>query len=143
MRYFRPMTDLEPRIRPLVDALNHTGLLQTFSSCEGHYEPAEQTLTDRNRAYVKFVPAPGVAEQSVEEWMGRLLIQFKIRHGYLPVHLTGEKNFTPTDDTIEISFTLALTPFNRFDPPATKRADTDRAIQQMTVLVHDATLCNY
>lgn len=129
------MTDLEPHIRPLVEALNATGLLQTFSSCEGHYGPAEQTFPDRNRAYVKFIPAPGVTEGMVELWLGALLIQFKIRHGYLPIHLTGYKEFTPADDQIETSFTLALTPFNRFDPPETKRADTDRAIGQVVGLL--------
>ncbi len=135
MPYFCPMTDLEPRIRPLVEALNNTGLVRTFSSCEGHYEPAEQTFQDRNRAYVKFIPAPGIAESAVEQWLGSLLIQFKISHGYLPVHLTGSKNFTPTDDTVETSFTLEFIPFNRFDPPDTKRADTNRAIGQVTALL--------
>lgn len=143
MPYFCPMTDLEPRIRPLVEALNNSGLVQTFSSCEGHYEPAEQAFQDRNRAYVKFIPAPGVTEPAVEAWLGALLIRFKTRHGYLPIHLTGSKNFTPTDDTIETSFTMEFTPFNRFDPSATKRADTDRAIAQVMGLTHSDTLCNY
>lgn len=132
------MTDPEPHIRPLVEALNQTGLLRTFSSCEGHYAPAEQTFQDRNRAYVKFVPAPHIPEQTIEQWLGRLLIQFKIRHGYLPVHLTGYKLYTPTDDAIETSFTLELMPFNRFDRPETKRADTNRAIQQVTALLTDS-----
>ncbi len=135
MPYLCCVTDLEPRIRPLVEALNQTGLLQTFSSCQGHYHPAEQAFADRNRAYVKFTLAPAVSEQAVEAWLGALLIQFKIRHGYLPIHLTGYKLFTPTDDAIETAFTLELTPFNRFDPPDTKRADTDRAIEQVTALL--------
>lgn len=129
------MTDLEPDIHPLVEALNQTGLVQTFSSCEGHYEPTDQTFQDRNRAYVKFIPAPGVVEADVEQWLGNLLIRFKINHGYLPMHLTGQKDYTPTDDTIETSFSLVLTPFNRFDTPATKRADTNRAIGQVVALL--------
>ena len=132
------MTDLEPNIRPLVEALNQTGLIRTFSSCEGHFTPTEQTFQDRNRAYVKFVPDVGVAEPAVEQWLGNLLIQFKIKHGYLPIHVTGYKLYTPTDDTIETSFTLELTPFNRFDSPLTKRADTNRAINQLTTLVNMA-----
>lgn len=129
------MTDLEPNIHPLVEALNQTGRLRTFSSCEGHYTPEEQPFQDRNYAYVKFIPAPGVTEQAVERWLGTLLIQFKIRHGYLPVHLTGYKLYTPTDDVIETSFTLSLTPFNRFDRPETKRTDTNRAIEQVIALL--------
>ncbi len=129
------MTDLEPNIRPLVEALNQTSLVQTFSSCEGHYAPAEQTFQDRNRAYVKFIPAPSISETEVEQWLGRLLIAFKIRHGYMPIQLVGYKAFTPTDDQIETSFTLELHPFNRFDLPETKRTDTDRAISQVTALI--------
>lgn len=126
----------EPKIRPLVEALNQTGLVQTFSSCEGHYEPEEQRFQDRNLAYVKFVPATGAsANEPVERWLGALLVQFKVWHGYMPMHLIGYKSFTPTDDVIEVSFTLELKPFNRFDSPAVKRADTDRAIEQVVRLI--------
>ncbi|CCH51951.1 hypothetical protein BN8_00910 [Fibrisoma limi BUZ 3] len=130
------LDDLEPRIRPLVEALNQTGLLRTFSSCEGHYEPHEQTLVDRNFAFVKFVPADGITEQAVESFLGVLLARFKARHGLMPIHLIGYKLFTPLDEeAVERSFVLELRPFNRFDPPATKRSDTDRAIERLVRLV--------
>ena len=122
------MTDIEPRIRPLVDALNATGLITTFSSCEGHFESDEQTLVDRNHAYVQFVPADGVAMPEVERWLGSVLTGFKQMHGLLPVMLVGYKRYTPVEDTIEETFVLELRPFNRFDPPARKRADVDRAV---------------
>ncbi|QJW90307.1 hypothetical protein HNV11_13440 [Spirosoma taeanense] len=127
------LTDaIEPRIRPLVDALNATGLVQTFSSCEGHYAPHDQTLVDRNRAEVRFVPIPGVSMERVEQLLAGLLTSFKVRHGLIPINLIGYKLYTPIDDvTIEETFVLELRPFNRFDPPERKRADTDRAVEQV------------
>jgi len=128
--------DLEPRIRPLVDALNRTGVVRTFSSCEGHYEPQEQTLVDRTFGFVKFVPVDGGTEQSVESFLGALLARFKARHGLMPIHLLGYKLFTPLDEeAVETSFVLELRPFNRFDPPAVKRSDTDRAIERLVRLM--------
>jgi hypothetical protein len=130
------MDDIEPRIRPLVDALNATALVRTFSSCEGHYAPDEQTLVDRNRAEVRFVPAEGKTLEAVEQLLTYLLTTFKHRHGILPVHLTGYKLYTPLDDTsVEETFVLELRPFNRFDPPDRKRADTDHAIGQVVALL--------
>lgn len=130
------MDAIEPQIRPLVDALNQTGLVRTFSSCEGHFGPNEQTLVDRNRAEVRFLPTDGVPTQSVEKLLASVLIQFKSRHGILPITLKGYKLYTPIDEeTVEATFVLELRPFNRFDPPDRKRADTDRAIRQVVALL--------
>ena len=131
------MADIEPRIRPLTDALNQTGLLRTFSSCEGHFDPHEQTLVDRNHAYVQFVPASGISPKGIETWLGSLLIRFKEKHGLLPVAVLGYKRYTPVEGAIEETFVLALRPFNRFDSPAQKRADVDRAIEQVRKLLGD------
>lgn len=126
------MTELEPKIRPLVDALNKTGLVRTFSSCEGHYRPDEQTLVDRNQAEVRFVPTDGIAVDQVEKWLATVLTRFRTRHGLIPINLTAYKLYTPIDEeTVEEAFVLAVKPFNRFDPPDRKRADTDRAITQV------------
>jgi hypothetical protein len=127
---------MEIRIRPAVDALNRTGLVQTFSSCEGHYEPSEQSLRDRNYADIRFLPAPGVSFETVEAFLSQLLNQFKDRHGLLPIRLTAHKLFTPLGhDQTDITFVLHWEPFNRFDPPAQKRSDTDRAIAQVVALI--------
>lgn len=134
-----PMDSIEPRIRPLVDALNATGIVRTFSSCEGHYGSDEQTLVDRNRADVRFIPAPDTTVEEVERLLGYVLTHFKARHGLIPVHVIGYKLYTPVDpDTLEETFVLELRPFNRFDPPDRKRADTDRAIEQVIQLVAPA-----
>ena len=126
--------DIEPGIFPLVEALNKTGLVRTFSSCEGHFGPHEQTLRDRNHAEVRFVPAEGISASKVERWLGTLLNRFKTRHGLMPVTVIGYKLFTPLgDDTTDETFVLELRPFNRFDPPDTKRTDVDRAVLQLSV----------
>lgn len=126
------MNDIEPLIRPLVDALNATGLVRTFSSCEGHFDSEGQTMVDRNLAYVRFVPAGGIAAAQVETMLTYVLTRFKARHGLVPINLTGYKLYTPLDDeTADETFVLELRPFNRFDPPDRKRADTDRAVAQV------------
>ncbi|SOD80713.1 hypothetical protein [Spirosoma fluviale] len=130
------MEDIEPRIRPLVEALNETGLVRTFSSCEGHFGPKEQTLVDRNHAEVRFVPAEGVTQAAVVKLVGSILTRFKSRHGLIPVNVTAFKLFTPIDEeTVEQTFVLVLRPFNRFDSPDRKRADVDRAIEQVIQLI--------
>ena len=126
-------TDIEPGILPLVEALKKTGLVRMFSSCEGHFDPHEQTLRDRNYAEVRFVPTEGVSVVAVELWLGDLLSQFKTRHGLMPITVMGYKLFTPIgDDAIDETFVLELRPFNRFDPPVTKRLDIDRAVRQVS-----------
>lgn len=129
------MNDIEPGIRPLVDALNATGLVQTFSSCEGHYMAQEQTVVDRNMAYVRFVPAGGVSTEQVEAALGQWLGTYKRAHGLVPVRVIGYKLFTPIDDQIDVTFVVELHPFNRFDPPDRKRADTNRAVEQVVTNV--------
>ncbi|QDK83717.1 hypothetical protein EXU85_12845 [Spirosoma sp. KCTC 42546] len=129
------MHDIEPKIRPLVDALNKTGLVRTFSSCEGHFGPGEQTLVDRNHAEVRFVPADGVSVEEVEKLLASIVTRFKARHGLLPVKVTAYKLYTPIDDeVVEETFVLELRPFNRFDSPDRKRADIDWAIGQVVLL---------
>lgn len=140
------MNEIEPRIRPLVDALNATGLVRPFSSCEGHFtldaaglsaaRPDDAAFTDRQRAEVRFVPAPGVSNGRIETLMAYVLTRFRTQHGLVPVILSGYKQYTPLDDdAVEETFVLELRPFNRFDAPEQKRIDTDRAVEQLTRLL--------
>ncbi len=129
------MSPIEPGILPLVDALNATGLVRTFSSCEGHFDPSEQTLVDRNHAYVRFVPAESVTPEQVETALGNWLVAYKKKHGLMPVRVIGYKLFTPLDDEIDVTFVLELHPFNRFDSPKTKRSDINRAILTLVFML--------
>ena len=130
------MNDIEPGIRPLVDALNATGIVSTFSSCEGHFDPDQQTLVDRNLAYVRFVPTEGTPVEQVETALGQWLVAYKKKHGLLPVRVIGYKLFTPVDKDIDVTFVVELHPFNRFDLPSRKRADIDRATAQVVTLLN-------
>ncbi len=131
------LPSIEPHILPLVEALNRTGLVQTFSSCEGHFAPDAQQLRDRNHAEVRFLPAPGIPIEQVENAVSGWLIGFKQQHGIFPVQVIGYKLFTPVDETVEVTFVLELRPFNRFDPPATKRDDISRAIGQLFTVINE------
>ncbi|MFD2574097.1 hypothetical protein ACFSUS_25905 [Spirosoma soli] len=137
------MDELEPKIRPLVEALNATKIVCTFSSCQGHYAPDEQTIVDRNRAEVRFIPAESVAVATVEKLLTYILIQFKARHGLIPINVIGYKLFTPIDEAVEETFVLELRPFNRFDPPDRKRSDTDRAIEQVVHILDQLARTGY
>lgn len=131
------MNEIEPKIRPLVDALNRTGIVRTFSSCEGHFDPDQQTLVDRNHAYVRFIPAEDRSIAEVEKLLAYILPRFKRQHGLIPVKLTAYKLYTPIEDEqVEETFVLELHPFNRFDSPDRKRADVDRAIEQVATLMY-------
>ncbi len=139
------MDEIEPRIRPLVDALNQTGLVQTFSSCEGHYVPGriDQPTpfpAGRQHAEVRFIPAPNVSLTQVEALLTAVLTRFKTRHGLLPVRVLAYKLYTPLDDeTVDETFVLELRPFNRFDAPDRQRSDTDRAVEQVVRILERTT----
>lgn len=45
-----PYSFIEPKIKPLVDAMNATGLIETIASCQGHGSP----FGSANRPYVYF-----------------------------------------------------------------------------------------
>src|SRR3990170_286137 len=65
---------IERRIRTLVDALNNTGLVVTFSSCEGHFGETERVgFKDREMAEVWFELAQGVSENDLEKLFGHLI----------------------------------------------------------------------
>lgn len=134
---------IEPGILPLVEALNATGLVQTFSSCEGHFDPSrgdgsEQTLVDRNHAYVRFIPADGITHEQVETALGNWLMAYKKKHGLMPVRVIGYKLFTPIDNEVDVTFVLELHPFNRFDLPQTKRDDVDKSISDLGFMISDS-----
>src|SRR5262245_7303340 len=57
------MKPIEPRIAPLVCALNETSLFRTFSSCEGHFGDKRDGFP-REFAEVRCYLAQGVTENS-------------------------------------------------------------------------------
>jgi len=128
--------EIEPKILPLVDAINELSIVRTFSSCEAHYDEQDQEFMDRNKADVRFDPLPGVALEEIEVFITYLMTEFNNLHGFTPMTLTGYKLFMPNDDyQPEFTFVIELEPFDRFDTAKNKRKGTDKAIAQATEIV--------
>lgn len=74
---------IEPRILPLVKAINETKLFRTFSSCEGYYNEDDQDqYMDRNRADVRFDPISDTTLETTEHFITYLMTEFNNRHGF-------------------------------------------------------------
>lgn len=133
----RPLLDsIEPRIRALVDALNRTGLVRTFTSCEGHYgyraPPGDVTL--REQANVGFFLRPGVPEQELVHFFGKVLADYHL-HGVSEAVLEVAKHYVAAldgTDTPEVYFALAIRPFDPHASNVLKRSRTDRALAEIT-----------
>lgn len=105
------INDIEYQILPLVDAINSTGMFQTFSSCGGHF-----TKIGKNDIYadfgcaevkeypnVKFRAARGISNDDADNFLTRLsgvakdiffdpkcgVILFAVGKKYLPTNLGG------------------------------------------------------
>lgn len=129
---------IEPKIKPLVDAMNNTKICWTFSSCQGHYCDEEQEFSDRNRADVRFDLKDGVSNNDAEHFMTYLITEFTNRHGFSPVIIKGYKLYAPDDDySTDYVYVVELSPFDRFETPTDKRNMTDKAILQATTIVND------
>jgi hypothetical protein len=127
---------VEKKILPLVKAINNTGIFHTFSSCEGHYEDADQELMDRNHADVRFERLNGTTLKETEHFITFLMSEFNKIHGFTPITLYGEKLYAPQYEyKPNYVFVITLEPFDRFDTPKKKRKDTDKAILQAADVV--------
>jgi hypothetical protein len=128
---------VEARILPLVEALNETKILKTFSSCQGHYKGIEQRLQDRNFADVRFFALPTAAEGDVETLLRYINGAFFDLETQM--HVQTYKNYIGFKEMgiYRDSYAIIIKPTDRFEHPARKRACTDEAIQILTVLVKD------
>jgi len=92
MRHYN-WDEIEPRIKPLVDALNKLKGVRTISSCEGH--PGTDVLSDGTRrnslAYVSYYVSKK-HETAHEKWLVRVVEDSIRRHGY---RVYIEKIFRP------------------------------------------------
>lgn len=129
--------EIEPNIKPLVDALNNLGILRTFSSCQGHYEESEQEFTDRNKADIRFHSHDNASDTDIEVFLNFLIVEFDNQHSFNPIYLHAYKLYTPneTGDKPDFVYVVEIEPFDRFDNADKKRKDTDNAILQTTKIV--------
>lgn len=127
---------IEPGIRPLVDALEGTGLVHTFTSCEGHYgyrAPSGDPV-DRDRANVGFFLREGVREEELVRLFGDVLHELD-SHGPRDAALTVAKRYVAALDAAdgpEVFFEFTVRPSSPGASDRAKRDVTDRALAAIT-----------
>jgi hypothetical protein len=123
------MASIEPRIRPLVDALNATALVRTFTSCEGHYGYRGRAgdFTNREQANVGFFVREGVPEEDLVRLFGQVLHQYELG-GVKDAVFTVAKHYAPGLDASDgpvVYFDFTVRPSNPRSSNAAKRKSTD------------------
>jgi hypothetical protein len=126
---------IEPSILPLVNAINQTGLFTTFSSCEGHYRTGEQTIDDRNRADVRFERKKGISQKSANAFLYFLVNLYPL--GLIRAGLSVYKIYTPFHplNTADYVYVIQIEPYDRFDTPEHKRAETEEGIDMLLGII--------
>lgn len=137
------LNSIEPGIRSLVDAINESGLVQTFTSCEGHYgyRPPPGDFTDRERANVGFFLRDGASEADLQHLFGQVLADYE-RHEVKEATFCIGKRYAAGlagSDTPEVFYELQVRPRDRNATDAEKRRVTDRALAAITAAVWRAT----
>jgi hypothetical protein len=136
------VTSIEPRIRPLVDALNATALVRTFTSCEGHYGYRARAgdFTDREQANVGFFVRDGVIEEDLVRLFGKVLHEHELR-GVKDAVFTVAKHYAPGLDAGDgpvAYFDFTVRPSNPHSSNAAKRKSTDDSLALITGAVERA-----
>ncbi len=133
------MQEIEPQILPLVQALNSTGLVHTFSSCQGHFDTYNR-FHNHHKADVRFDPADGISDYDIEKFISSIITRFNNQHSFSPVTLTAHKLYAPInpgeDKEIDYVYVLELIPFDQGVSPEEKRRDIDKAILDATDIVN-------
>ncbi len=134
------MYDIEPKILPLIQALNSTGLVSTFSNCEGHFDTISR-FNDHNKADVRFDPEDNVSDYDIEKFISYIITRFGNLHSFSPVIATAHKLYAPIgleeNKEIDFVYVLQLIPFDQGDSPDKKRSDIDKAILNAAVIIKD------
>ncbi len=134
------MQEIEPKILPLVQALNSTGLVSTFSSCEGHFDEFNR-FTDHSKADVRFDPEDNTSDYDIEKFISYIITRFNILHSFSPVIASAHKLYAPIapeeNKEIDFVYVFQLIPFDQGDSPANKRQYIDKAILDAATIVKE------
>lgn len=134
------MNEIEPKILPLVKALNSTGLVSTFSSCEGHFDEMNR-FTDHSKADVRFDPEDNVSDHDIEKFISYIISRFNNLYSFSPVIATAHKLYAPIapeeNEEIDFVYVLQLIPFDQGDSPDKKRRDIDKAILDASAIIKE------
>jgi hypothetical protein len=129
---------IEPKVLPLVEAINLIKDFKTFSSCEGHYEEADQELTNRNNANIRFILTKNGFLEQAERFLIYLTTQ--IETYWHPFTFDAYKMYLPEGSgefQHDFLFVIIIEPLDRFESPALKRKHTDQGIKKVTKVVYD------
>ncbi len=134
----KPLNSIEPKILPLVTAINNTKICHTFSSCEGHFSSRDKDFMDRSCADVRFDPEKDVPLEKIEHFLTFLITEFNHLNSFSPIKLYAYKLYTPDDNYYpDFVFVIILEPFDRLDLPGKKRRDIDKAILSAANIVDE------
>ncbi len=127
---------IEQKIEPLVDAINNTSIVKTFSSCEGHYSDCVDVM-DRCCADVRFNPSDGIKEKQIETFFDYILKKYSNLEIQWKAKLQICKQYTPlsNDENIDFIFAIKISPFDKNESDRNKRIDIDKAILEVTKIV--------
>ncbi len=130
------LSSIEPRIRALVDALNGTGLVRTFTSCEGHFgfRAPPGDVTFREQANVGFFLRPGIPEQKLIRFLGMVLADYHLHDVKRAVFEVAKHYVAALDgtDSPEVYFDFTIRPSDPKASSLAKRSSTDRALAEIT-----------
>lgn len=135
--------NIEPRILPLVEALNATGLVRTFSSCEGHFgDTNRDEIMDREKATVAFELLPGVVEAQLGSLFHHVFEELTSSPHALDTVFSVSKRYSPYWNEhgdgvagIEENYWFTMSPFDRWSSPETKRSKADGVIKLVAAAV--------
>jgi hypothetical protein len=132
---------IEPRIRPLVSALNATGLVTTFSSCEGHFGRVDkESLNVRESANVRFEPNAGVREAELEALFGHVIGNHVNSPLMWKALLSIYKEYLPGTESDYVAGHVFVFQIEAFDPhlsSRSKRKHVDLVIEQTAKSVRE------
>jgi len=131
------MKPMDKKIIPLVDALNATGLFETFSSCEGHFpcphnEP--DNGSDYSTAFVLFRLTLGAREVDVEKFFLFIFHELDRRELRFGCWIGTSKQFfhTPDAEDLEPAYQIEIKPQSPCINDSEKRRSVDEGINALT-----------
>ncbi len=132
------MKHIEEKIKPLVDALNKVPYIQTFSSCEGHYDTPSNIDNEANQyAQVQFEIKEN-SEPKFENLAQIILSQTAPDWSDILVRMFKEYYVCPHETELNVKYALRIEPFDPRNLTAEqKRIITDREITKIISIIEE------
>ena len=107
-------TPIEPKIAPLVKAINASRIFKTFSSCQGHFGKRGKAIyINREKAEIRCNIAKGVSESEAAALISHVLFDHVKSESQWRAQLHIYKEFICLErDSLEYYFVFEIRPFN-------------------------------